>query len=149
MVWYFIGVYILVWKIFHEWAQQTSEIFFNTEEKFRISMRPCNILYLFWFNLKMDFTCNTYTLFELSLLKAITLSFVLTQGQLLYSAWLVIKIIIYVTSDCIKLIYLHVQRKDGPGLPQFIGIGKILWRNWGLLAVWSFLQLFFENKPEN
>ena len=33
------------WKIFHEWAQRTSEIFFSTrEEKFRISKRPCNIL---------------------------------------------------------------------------------------------------------
>ena len=53
MVWYFIGVYIInrtlhgrleirisllvLKKIFHS---------FNTEEKFRISARPCNILYL-------------------------------------------------------------------------------------------------------
>ena len=35
------------WKIFHEWAQRTSEIFFSTrEEKFRISKRPCNILFI-------------------------------------------------------------------------------------------------------
>ena len=48
-VWYFIGVYIRnrtlrghleIWnfsscveKIFHEWAQQTSEIFFNTQRE--------------------------------------------------------------------------------------------------------------------
>ena len=34
------------WKIFHEWAQGTSEIFFSTlEDKFRISKR-CSIYYL-------------------------------------------------------------------------------------------------------
>ena len=63
MVWYFIGVYIInrtlhghleirnfssrVEKIFNEWAQRISEIFFNIQkEKFRISAWPCNILYL-------------------------------------------------------------------------------------------------------
>ena len=30
------------WKIFHEWAQRTSEIFSTREEKFRICKRPCN-----------------------------------------------------------------------------------------------------------
>ena len=35
------------WKIFHEWAQRTGEIFFSTrEEKFRISKRPCNVLFI-------------------------------------------------------------------------------------------------------
>ena len=35
------------WKIFHEWAQRTSEIFFSTREmKFRISKRPCNVLFI-------------------------------------------------------------------------------------------------------
>ena len=33
-------------KIFHSFAAPTREIFFNTEEKFRISARPCNILYI-------------------------------------------------------------------------------------------------------
>ena len=49
MIWYFIGVYIInitlhggleIWKfssrvekIFHEWAQQTSEIFSNTRRE--------------------------------------------------------------------------------------------------------------------
>ena len=63
MVLYFIGVYIInrtlhgrletrnfscrVEKIFHEWAQRTSEIFSTLEEKFRIFARSCNILYLF------------------------------------------------------------------------------------------------------
>ena len=37
----------LCWKIFHEWAQRTGEIFFSTrEEKFRISKRPCNVLFI-------------------------------------------------------------------------------------------------------
>ena len=35
------------WKIFHEWAQRTGEIFFSTrEEKFRIFKRPCNVLFI-------------------------------------------------------------------------------------------------------
>ena len=62
MVWYFIGVYIInrtllgcleirnfssrVEKIFHSFAALTREIFSTLEEKFRISARPCNILYL-------------------------------------------------------------------------------------------------------
>ena len=33
-------------KVFHEWAQRTSEIFLTLEEKFPISARPCNILYV-------------------------------------------------------------------------------------------------------
>ena len=34
------------WKIFHEWVQWTSEIFFSTrEEKFHISKQPCNVLF--------------------------------------------------------------------------------------------------------
>ena len=65
MVRYFIGVYIIkfnrafhgrleiqnfsscVEKIFHLFTALTCEIFFNTEEKFRISALPCacNILY--------------------------------------------------------------------------------------------------------
>ena len=62
MVWYFIGVYIInrtlhgcleirnfssrVEKIFHSFAALTCEIFLTLEEKFRISVRPCNILYI-------------------------------------------------------------------------------------------------------
>ena len=65
MVWYSIGVYIInrtlhgrleiqnfssrVAKTFHSFAALTREIFFNTREKFRISARPCNILYLYSF----------------------------------------------------------------------------------------------------
>ena len=33
-------------KIFHDWVQQTSEIFLTLEEKFRISAQPRNILYV-------------------------------------------------------------------------------------------------------
>ena len=62
MVWQFIGVYIInralhgrleirnfssrVEKIFHSFAALTREIFSTLEEKFRISARPCNILYV-------------------------------------------------------------------------------------------------------
>ena len=34
-------------KIFHSFAALTREIVFNLQEKFRISARPCNILYLY------------------------------------------------------------------------------------------------------
>ena len=34
------------WKIFHEWAQRTSEIFATREDKFRISVRPCNFPFI-------------------------------------------------------------------------------------------------------
>ena len=32
------------WKIFHEWAQRTSEIFSTREEEFCFSKWPCNVL---------------------------------------------------------------------------------------------------------
>ena len=38
------------WKIFHEWAQRTSEIFSTHEEKFCISKRPCNVLLICYIN---------------------------------------------------------------------------------------------------
>ena len=35
------------WKIFHDWAPRTSEMFFQHEKKkFRISKRPCNVLFI-------------------------------------------------------------------------------------------------------
>ena len=40
------------WKIFHEWVQRTSEIFSAREEKFRISKRPCNVLFIIWTPMK-------------------------------------------------------------------------------------------------
>ena len=62
MVLYFIGVYVInrtlhrrleMWnfsssveKIFHLFTALTHEIFSTLEEKFRISVWPCNILYL-------------------------------------------------------------------------------------------------------
>ena len=48
MVWYFIGVYIInsVEKIFHLFAALTCEIFSTLEEKYCISARSCNILYI-------------------------------------------------------------------------------------------------------
>ena len=62
MVWQFLGVYIInrtlhgrleirnfssrVEKIFHSFGALTREIFSTLEEKFRISARPCNILYI-------------------------------------------------------------------------------------------------------
>ena len=71
MVWYFIGVYIInrtlhgrleipnfssrVEKIYHSFA--------TLEEKFRISARPCNILYLRYHMLlveKRKMTLETY-----------------------------------------------------------------------------------------
>ena len=38
---------LMLKKIFHEWAEQTSEIFSTLEHKFLISVRPCNILCFF------------------------------------------------------------------------------------------------------
>ena len=75
MVWYFIGVYIInstlhgclvirnfssrVEKIFHSFAALALVKHFSTlEEKFRISPRPCNILYL-WHPLE---TSSKYTI---------------------------------------------------------------------------------------
>ena len=34
------------WKIFHSFAALTREIFSTREEKFRISKRPCNVLFI-------------------------------------------------------------------------------------------------------
>ena len=61
-VWYFIGVYIVIehylvaWryeisllmlkKIFHSFAVLTCEMFSTLKEKFRISVQPCNVLYV-------------------------------------------------------------------------------------------------------
>ena len=50
-------------KIFHSFAALTLEIFFNTRRKLRISARPCNILYVFfWFSVSskdiVDFHCT-------------------------------------------------------------------------------------------
>lgn len=36
-------------------------------------------------------------------------------------------------------------RKDGPSVPQFTGLGKVLWRDWRLLAFWSLLWLMFDD----
>ena len=53
MVWHFIGVYIIN-RTLHDRLEIRNfscvEKYFSTlEEKFRISARPCNILYLFYF----------------------------------------------------------------------------------------------------
>ena len=40
-------VFIFVLKIFHSFAALTREIFSTLADKFRISARPCNILYIF------------------------------------------------------------------------------------------------------
>ena len=50
-------------KIFHSFAALTLEIFLNTRRKLRISARPCNILYVFfWFSVSskdiVDFHCT-------------------------------------------------------------------------------------------
>ena len=41
---------LLVLKIFHSFTALTREIFSTLEEKFRISVRPCNILYILLVN---------------------------------------------------------------------------------------------------
>ena len=64
MVWHFIGVYIInrtlhdrleirnfssrVEKYFTRSLRSLVKYFSTLEEKFRISARPCNILYLWW-----------------------------------------------------------------------------------------------------
>ena len=45
------------WKIFHEWAQWTSEIFFSAlKDKFRTSKRPCNVLFIIQKQMKCETT---------------------------------------------------------------------------------------------
>ena len=53
MVWHFIGVYIIN-RILHgrleisNFSSRVEKNISTLEEKFRISARPCNILYLVW-----------------------------------------------------------------------------------------------------
>ena len=63
MVWYFIGVYIIKANIFSCWKNYFTrslrslvKYFSTLEEKFRISKRPCNILYLALLNTILNFT---------------------------------------------------------------------------------------------
>ena len=55
MVWYFIGVYIIKRTLhgrleIRNFSSRVEKIFPTLEEKFRISARPCNILYLLMWN---------------------------------------------------------------------------------------------------
>ena len=65
MVWYFIGVYIIKKKNIcaNEW-----NIFSTREEKFRISKRPCNILYLLTHTIKTTYcmlqNCDKWPLLQ-------------------------------------------------------------------------------------
>ena len=53
------------WKIFHEWPQRTSEIFFSTrEEKFRISKWPCNVLFIIWWWNTKPFYWNSFLVWK-------------------------------------------------------------------------------------
>ena len=52
MVWYFIGVYIINRTLhgrleIRNFSSRVEKYFSTLEEKFRISARPCNILYVF------------------------------------------------------------------------------------------------------
>ena len=46
VAWRYQISFLVLKKIFHSFAALNREIFSTLEEKFRISARPCNILYL-------------------------------------------------------------------------------------------------------
>ena len=81
MVWHFIGVYIInrtlhgrleirnfssrVEKYFTRSLRSLVKYFLTLEEKFRISARPCNILYLFPIGIKTS--CNVVSAYHVAL----------------------------------------------------------------------------------
>ena len=76
MVWHFIGVYIInrtlhgrlgirnfssrVEKYFTRSLRSLVKYFLTLEEKFRISARPCNILYLVYWEIQFNSLLNVF-----------------------------------------------------------------------------------------